>query len=189
MSSTGAFDPLTLVAPAFSAIVGFLLGLVAFSANELRRTRRERRALASLFAQHIDMAWEDIDQLKTAPVGEYYARVTLVRYGVDNLNLTGEHEYEFEVDNLSLFATEGMKLASLIRGDTRRQLWRCYDLLRKAESVRVLIKELPSDDRHKAEYQEFFKKLVAEYATALTGLNKLLRRSLAGRILYWRAPT
>lgn len=180
MAPEYTFDLPTLVVSAFGAILGFLLGLLAFSINEWRKARRERRALAALFVGHIQEVWCDVDALTAAPDGDYFARLTTAKYGVRDLAFAGELHYELEVDNLRLFETHGVKLAGLVGHKARRQMWRCYDLLRKAEAVRVVLKTLPSNETDKTEYRKLFKGLVVPYARELVDLQKLLDKEVTG---------
>jgi hypothetical protein len=163
-----------LIVAAFGGTIGFLLGLVASVINERIKMRRERRALTALFVDHIHDVWSEVDTLKVTPVKPYFSRITTTTLGVGALNLTGEPEYQFEIDDVRFFEIHGLRLATLLKGNRRKQLWRCYRLLRKAEAVRTLIQSLPDEHKDRTEYQKVFQKLVTDYGTQMLTFHRLL---------------
>lgn len=113
--------------------------------------------------------------LQAAAVGTYFAR-GVNRFKDMDVSLTGEPEYQFEVHNLRLYDDEGVKLALSLGHKARKQFWDAYALLRDAEAVRKLIRELPPEDNNRASYQALFVKLVKKLGERLLELEKTLQR-------------
>jgi hypothetical protein len=166
--------PRLVVGPACGALIGFLLGFVAFTINERAKLRREKRALVGLFIDHIKVAWPEVDSLRTTPTGPFFTRIKMSAVGVEGLNFTSVPEELFPVDDLHLYNAYALRLASLVKNSTRRQLWLCYRLLNKAENSRTALKNVPKHQKDHAEYQKLYARLVADYYEAMLRLHELL---------------
>lgn len=167
------------------AALSFLLGTTSSVMVGWITRGIEKRRLIDLFLEDIHRNWKELDQLKAAPVGNYFSRAKYVFKGVD-ITLTGEPEYDFEVHNIKLYDTEGVRLAQHLRRKARREFWNVYALLRDTEAVRQVINSLPKEDKSRPQYQALFVELVTLLAKRFTELDPILRRerSLAAR-LFW----
>lgn len=157
------------------AVFSFLLGTMSSIIVKWITRRTERRRLIDLFLADIRRHWAGIDLLKAAAVGTYFAR-GVYRFKDMEVSLSGEPEYEFEVHNVRLYDTEGVKLALCISQKARTALWDVYALLRDAEAARQLIRQLPAEDKNRESYQTLFVKLVTKLATQMINLERLLQR-------------
>ncbi len=160
------------------AILSFLLGTTSSIIVGFVTRSIEKRRLIDLFLADIRRHWPGIDSLKSAPVGPNFSR-GVYQFKHMKVHLLGEPDYEFEVHNVRLYDSEGVKLALSLGSKSRKQFWDVYALLRDAEAVRQLIKSLPNDDKSRASYQDLFVKLVTKLARQFDELEQMLRRERA----------
>lgn len=166
------------------AILSFLLGTTSSIIVGFVTRRIEKRRLIDLFLADIGRHWSEIDSLKSAPVGFQFSR-GVYHFKDMKVNLLGEPDYEFQVHNVQLYNSEGVKLALSLGAKSRKEFWDVYALLRDAEAVRNVIKSLPHDDKSRRGYQDLFVKLVTKLGKQFAELERLLRRerSIFSRLL------
>jgi hypothetical protein len=170
LTRSGEFSYVTVAA------LSFLLGILASSIGDNIKRRRERTRLIDLFIQDIRRNWPNVDSVRVAPVGPMLSRACFYFKGVDGLFLRGNPEYLFEVYNLKFFETEGIKLAQLLPTKPRKELWAAYSLLRDAEAVRVVLKDLDSADPDYESYQKLLLELASRLLSQLMVVEDVLWR-------------
>lgn len=161
------------------AALSFLLGLLASSIADSVRRIRDRTRLIDLFVTDIRRNWLEVDGLQMAPTGRVFSRLRSTLKGVGGLRFTGEPEYLFEVYDLKLFETEGVRLAQVLPSEPRAALWEAYALIRDAEAVRRVLNNLTPNTLDYASYQELFTELVKRLAWQLIETETLLWRERA----------
>lgn len=174
-----------LVLAAFASVLGFLFGVITSSTGELVKRMIERDRLISLITSEIRRNWTQVNRLAGVPVGQFFARSLVEFKGVGGLTFSGIPEYNFEVYNLKLFESEGVKLALHLRSKARNHFWETFSLMRDAEAVRQVLGTLDKEDPDVAEYQKVFKVLIERLDKNLRLLETELerRRSFLATIL------
>jgi hypothetical protein len=169
-----ASDVLISRAALVSSVISFAFGLISAVWIDALKRRREKQNLISLFLAEIRRIWSELDKLKMAPVGSGLTRGRTELFGVSGFNFHGAPEYQLEVYNAKLFETEGVKLAQQLRPKGRSAFWAAYGYLRDAESIRVLVKNLPREDQDRAQYEKLFVALAGRATEASSELEKAL---------------
>ena len=57
-------------------------------------------------------------------------------WGIDDIKFEGAPHLNFEVYNLDLLRTEGIKLAQILKRPAREKLWQIFQITKRAEDVR-----------------------------------------------------
>jgi hypothetical protein len=168
LGKSGEFSYVTV------ALLSFLFGMLGANIVDHVRRARERIRLIDLFVQDIRRNWRDVDDLSSAQAGPEFFRIRFGIRGVYGLSFQGNPEYIFEVYNLKLFETEGIKLAQLLPAAPRKELWGAYSLMRNAEQVREVLSRIDNSHPDFHSYQRLFVELVRRLLEQLFIVEQLL---------------
>lgn len=167
-------DPGSLAAA--TAVLGFLFGVLTSSLTEVLKRAVERDRLIALICAEIHRNWKELNRFTSVPDGTHLARSKLELKGISGVSFTGIPEYEFEVYNLKLFENEGIRLALHLSKQARRDFWDTFSLMRDAEAVRQLLKQLPESNTDRSQYQVVFRGLIGKLDESLRQLEESLQR-------------
>ncbi|WP_439588269.1 hypothetical protein [Hydrogenophaga sp.] len=159
-----------------TAGLGFLFGILTTSTGDLIKRIIERDRLISLITSEIQRNSPQANQLTRVPGAPFFARSLSEFKGVSGLSFSRIPEYNFEVYNLKLFESEGMKLALHLRSKTRAQFWETFSLMRDAEAARHVLRTLNENDPDFLQYQKMFKALLEKFDKNLREIVPALER-------------
>lgn len=155
-----------------SSLIGFFLGLGSAWIVERIKNWDEKQRLINLFIAEINRTHLEITGRKDVPTGLVLARAKGELFGIRDVTFTSKPEYELELYNVKLYETEGIRLAKLLGSRGREHFWAAYGYLRNAEAIRLVIKQLKTEERDYNEYAKVFVALVGKGSKALGELYK-----------------
>jgi hypothetical protein len=168
-----AFSKLSILGP----LIGFVLGLASALILDRLKRRGEKHQLVEVFRAEFSRTGKELEYKTLGiPVPLPLARARGVLFGVDNVAVRGTPEYEFEVYNVKLFETEGVRLAQRLGRPAKEQFWELYGYLRDAESVRLALNRLAPADRNYEAYQRVFTGLTSKAYKMMTKLEGTLEK-------------
>lgn len=103
----------------YSQLITYIGGIITGFVPFYIKASIAKNNLIILFMTDIEKNWRNFDQLQHVFAGEWIARATLSFRGYDNLNISDEVEYRFEICNIKMYETEGIKLLPLLGRQAR----------------------------------------------------------------------
>jgi hypothetical protein len=170
----GSYSYITL------AIMTFILGTISLLIVESVNHKQKKYQLLDMFINDIRETWSELDSLKLMPTGDKLCSARYYFMGISGITYLGIPEINFEVHNLNFYETKGYELASMLKPKARKIFWHVYQIIRKAESVRVHLKNNKPESQDYESYQKLFIELLNKLSNEILSLeNELLKeRSL-----------
>lgn len=156
------------------AFVAAMLALVFNTLLEYVKRRIAKEPLLDLIITDLGSIALDVQQ-NSLGISFSKGTITAQVRGVGGLHFENyAPDVIYETYNIKLYETEGFKLASTLKSDTRRKFWKVYKLMREVEATRVALAGLAKDDLNQENLQVLYSGLNKELYPKILELVNLL---------------
>lgn len=142
------------------AIISFGLGLLSKFIIDLTIFWIKKRRIKDIFKQDFNSNWSKLDELVSAPAGNFFSRIKTSLKGVDDLTFKEIPEYNYPIWTYEVFKEHGKDLLKHINRKKRKKYWEIYSILSDIEQTRKILISIDKSAKDYTQYQKLFSLLI-----------------------------